>query len=511
MSLSLYDFRPGAVVAAAGLLGAISTAGWAPFGWWPVAVAAYAIVYAFMLGGQPLTRSLAYVSIFSVAQVATAYAWILPMLVAKIGFPVLLAVPLFLAFCACMAFFPVAACAAWWLVARPDRRRVSERLLSSAASFSALFVAGEWLRDALVLDFASLTFGYAVIDTPLSGFAPITGVYGVSFVSCLVVCMVGSAGRRGVLTIKPVAVVFALIGVSLVARTYAWSQPLGPEMTYRLIQPSVAQGEKFDATRQGDILRRLEAQVTHSNAAIVLTPETAAPVFFNELPDRFVQSLRSFASLKQSHVLLGVPVLSGAGAAHNALVQFPPDGGSSFAPVYKSRLMPFGEYTPVGFFWLSKRLAVPLSDLSPGTSEPVPFRIGGVSVGALICLEDASSELARVLAPKVGVLVNPVNLAWLYGDVAAARALAVARMRAMEVARPILRAGNTGVTAHIDAQGRVVRSLPQDLAGVLEGSVQPVAGVTPFSLWGDAVTMSVIGLLGIGGGVLCRRERQRRQ
>ncbi len=82
-------------------------------------------------------------------------------------------------------------------------------------------------------------------------------------------------------------------------------------------------------------------------------------------------------------------------------------------------------------------VAIPLSDLSPWTSEQAPFRIGRGYVGALICLEAASSQLARVLAPKVGVFVNPVNLAWFPGDVAVFRALAVARTRAMEVACPI--------------------------------------------------------------------------
>ena len=146
-----------------------------------------------------------------------------------------------------------------------------------------------------------------------------------------------------------------LFGVSLVAKQHDWSAPSGPSMTYRSIRPFVAQGEKFDATHTSDILRRLEQQLTRSGATVVLTPETASLVFFNELPVGFIQSLRSFALRTQSHVLLGIPAVSGSGTAHNALVHLSHAGESSFSPVYKSRLMPFGKYTPEGGAWLSRR------------------------------------------------------------------------------------------------------------------------------------------------------------
>lgn len=154
-------------------------------------------------------ESLAYVSIFSVAQVATAHAWILPCWSRRSGFRAAL---LFL--CSWL-FAPLA-----WLC-----RLVNGRTALSSSGQRAPAPAQR--HSPYFGRMAARCADCPGFCVPLGGFAPITGVYGVN-VSCLVVCMVGSAGRRGVLTIKPVAVVFALIGMSLVARTYAWSQPLAP-------------------------------------------------------------------------------------------------------------------------------------------------------------------------------------------------------------------------------------------------------------------------------------------
>lgn len=496
-----------AAAAASGVLGAVSTVAWAPLSWWPVGVVAYAFVFLVMLRGMPLPRLASCIAAFTFVQVAVAYAWGLPMLFRHAGFSFSAAAVVFLIFCGYLSLFPVFFCGLWWFVVRPDRRPMGGVSLSAALSFSALLVLGEWLRDALAPDFASLAFGYALIDSPFGGLAPVGGVYGVSFLSYFSACMLGAFRRIDRSAIFPAFVLVVVVGSGFVAGGYEWSLPAGRPMTYRLIQPLVEQGEKFDARHAHDILQRLKQQMTLSGATVVLTPETASPAFFNDLPPGFVQSLRAFASSTHSHLFFGVPVFSGAGAAHNALVHLSPGSGPAVSAVYKSRLMPLGEYTPTGLSWLSRRLAIPLSDLSPGVSEQRPFRVESGSVGALICLEDASSRLTRLLARDVGFFVNPVNLAWFSGNVAISRALAVARMRAAEVARPVLRAANSGVTAHIDEHGVVVQSLPWERPGILSGNVQPVSGETPFLRWGDTLTLLVVGVSGLCGMIACRRRK----
>ena len=509
ISRSLYDIGSVSSGGVAAILGGVSLLGWEPFGWWPIALAIYGIVFYVMSCGGAVSRVFWCASAFGIAQYVFSYAWVFSMLHSKAGVPYVISAFFYLMLSCYMASFFVLSCLAWWYIARPDCRSSADHPFVDGLLFSSMLVLGEWMRDTFSVDFASITIGHAFVDTPLAGAAPIAGVYGVSFLSYLAAFLLSLIRFRGLSFILPVVVLIAVFGVGEAARRHDWGIPIGYPITYRLVQPFVDQDEKFDAMHTNDILRDLEKQMTSGAAAIVLAPETASPVFFNNLPVDFVQTLRSFSLRTASHLFFGVPAISGSGRAQNALVHISPAREAAFASVYKTRLMPVGEYIPNGFSWLSRRLTIPLSDLSPGPSEQLPFVIGGMRAGTLICLEDASSRVARSGARDVGLFVNPVNLGWFPGDTVITRALSVARMRAMEVARPILRTANTGVTAHIDEHGRVVQRLPADRPGVLAGRVQPVSGETPFTRWGNAGAMlccACFGLLGIFG---CRRHRLR--
>jgi apolipoprotein N-acyltransferase len=147
---------------------------------------------------------------------------------------------------------------------------------------------------------------------------------------------------------------------------------------------------------------------------------------------------------------------------------------------HKTHLVPFGEFVPPAFGWVMRMLSVPLSDFSRGSPNQAPLAVAGQRVAANVCYEDAfGDEIAR-RAMQATLLVNLSNVAWFGDSLAPAQHLQIARLRAIETGRMHLTATNTGITAAIDRDGRVVARLPQYTEGRLEIAAQGYSGATPY-------------------------------
>ncbi len=168
--------------------------------------------------------------------------------------------------------------------------------------------------------------------------------------------------------------------------------------------------------------------------------------------------------------------------------------------------MPFGEFIPFGFAWVNSVLAFPLADFSRGDPKQAPLAVAGERVAVNICYEDAFGvEIIRQL-PEATLLVNVSNVAWFGDSLAPRQHLQIARMRALETGRMLLAATNSGVTAAIGTDGRVIAELPQFVEGKLDVRVQGFAGVTPYVRVGDWLALALCVLLVAVGFVLARRS-----
>jgi apolipoprotein N-acyltransferase len=163
--------------------------------------------------------------------------------------------------------------------------------------------------------------------------------------------------------------------------------------------------------------------------------------------------------------------------------------------VYRKRhLVPFGETIPLkpitGWF-IHRVLHIPIADQTPGPADQAPFEVAGERVAVNICYEDAfGSELARAL-PEATLLVNVTNDAWYGRSLAAEQHQQIAAMRAVETARPMLRATNTGITSIIDHRGIELGRLPWFTRGVLEGTIAGRSGTTLYVRLGDALAVGL--------------------
>jgi apolipoprotein N-acyltransferase len=152
-------------------------------------------------------------------------------------------------------------------------------------------------------------------------------------------------------------------------------------------------------------------------------------------------------------------------------------------------------------------MSLPYTDFEHGGAEQPPLAIDGQHIGVSICYEDAfGAELIGVL-DRATLLANVSNDAWFGGSVAPHQHLQIARMRALEAGRYLMRTTNTGITAIIDAEGSVEKAIPQFDPAVLTGSVQPRTGLTPYARLGN---WPIVGccVLALGIALLSRRQRR---
>lgn len=360
----------------------------------------------------------------------------------------------------------------------------------------AIWTLVEWLRGMIFTGFPWLVLGYSQSDSFLSGYAPVLGVYGVSLVLAV------SAGGLALLwherTSKRVWCVLSvpvlLWGGGALLSTIAWTHPQGEPFSVALVQGNVAQGSKFDADELVATLERYRRLTLESNARLIVLPETAFPLLRAEIPSNLTDMLGGHAKRNSGDVLIGGFEYVD-GAYYNTVFSL---GTADEQHYRKQHLVPFGEFIPLRpvLGWLINGvLNIPMGDLSGGGSDQAPLEVAGQRVAVDICYEDVFGEEIIRSLPQATVLVNVTNDAWYGRSHAAEQHNQIARMRALETGRMLLRATNTGVTSIIRTDGSVQRQLPQHQEAVLLGQVQGYQGMTPYVRWGNVLVLLVLVLM----------------
>ena len=171
--------------------------------------------------------------------------------------------------------------------------------------------------------------------------------------------------------------------------------------------------------------------------------------------------------------------------------------------VYNKRhLVPLGEFIPLRFLieFFNKFVKIPMSDIASGEDDQPLLSAAGVPLGLSICFEDAFARDVIKDLPEAKLLVNVSNDAWFEDSIEPHQHHAIARMRALEAGRYMIRSTNTGITSFIGPHGEVISQLPQFETGVLKGEVQPLSGATPFARWGDWLIVALCSLVLIVSG-----------
>ena len=495
--------RPLPALAIAMLAGSAAVTGFEPIGLAPVTIIALAVL-AWLWRQTPNPRRAADLGlVFGLGFFGAGVSWVYVSLHDFGMMPAPLAALATALFCAFLALFPAAV---GYLQAHLRAGPASTLLLA----VPSLWVLAEWLRAWVFTGFPWLSIGYSQTDTPLAGFAPITGVFGLSLAVALsggLLALAASGGRT--LRIRATGGLIALFASGWGLQQMAWTSPSGPPVTVALAQGNVPQSLKFEEGRYATTLETYRRLVEGSAARLVVLPETAIPRFLDMVNPDYLRALEGSMRARGADLLLGAPLRVRGGAYYNSMVSL----GVSAPQVYSKRhLVPFGEFVPAGFSWVLQILRIPLSDFDRGRADQKPFALGEhLQVAVNICYEDAfGDEIARQL-PQATLLVNASNVAWFGNSLAPAQHLQISRVRAMETGLAMLRATNTGETAIIDERGRVTARLPPFTEGLLQGTAQPFTGATPFVRMGDRLVLALCLSMCIAAGVASFIGKRRRQ
>jgi apolipoprotein N-acyltransferase len=415
-------------------------------------------------------------------------------------------------FVAFISLYPALAGA---VVVRLTPRESGARLAAAAAAF----VLAEWLRGFLFSGFPWLAVGYSQLPgSPLAGYAPIGGVWlvslAVAFAAALVVVTVDALEtRRSNRVLACLAAVLVLLAGGAALRKVEWTTPSDDPLAVSLVQGNVAQDLKFDPAFRERTYALYGALAESSRGRLVVLPESAFPTFADELPREVIVRLANVAAARDGQLLFGVflidPPASGGEEprVYNSVVSV---GGGRPAVYRKRHLVPFGETIPakpiVG--WVMRHvLAIPIGDQTPGPPDQPPFVVGSERVAVNICYEDAFGNELRAGARDATLLVNVTNDAWYGYSIAARQHNQIAAMRALELGRPMLRATNTGITAAIGHDGRVIEELPWFTRGILEIAIAGRRGETLYLRHGDALALSLSALVWLAAIVVGRPRR----
>ena len=446
--------------------GAATVLAFAPFALQPLAFLTLALLVHLWMHAPP--RRCAWLGFwFGLGLYGAGVSWVYVSLHQFGGMPAPLAGFATVAYCAFLALFPAAA---GWLQARVPAPQAARACLVIPAAW----VLFEWLLVWIFTGFPWLALGYAAAGWPLQGYAPLGGVYALSFITVSVAGMLWLIVRR-----RPVFVVVAIlvIGTGEALRHVPWSTPAGDPVNVALLQGNIEQEMKFRPERYARIQETYAQLAEGTGARLIVFPETALPRFYHQIDRAYLARLEAAAKRNGGDLLLGVPSLGGPEAYFNSVLTL---GISPPQAYHKVHLVAFGEFIPFGFGWVLRWLSIPLSDFSRGSPDQPPLAVAGQRVAVNVCYEDAfGDEIARRV-PEATLLVNVSNVAWFGDSLAPAQHLQIARLRAIETGRMHLTATNTGITAAIDRDGRVLKRLAQFTEGRLEITVQGYAGATPY-------------------------------
>jgi len=470
-------------------------------------------------GGPAWQRAALWAWLFASAWLTCTFWWLFVAMHTYGGLPGLLAALAVLALAGLLALYYGAAAALYARMAPGNRA-------GAALVFAALWLLAELARGTWLSGFGWGAGGYAQVTGPLAGYAPWIGVYGLCALTAWLAMTLaqtlrwqsaagaprGGRAQLGHLT----AVVLVLLLPLLLIRAPADATQSTGHLSVTLLQGNIPQDEKFEAGSGVALaLPWYGEQLKASQTSLVIAPETAIAVLPAQLPPAYWPDLQQGFATGQRAALIGIPLGNDQDGYTNSVLGLKPAQGQPWR-YDKHHLVPFGEFIPPLFKWFTAMMHIPLGDFNRGPLRQPPFDWQGQKLATNICYEDLfSEELGQqfydpALAPTV--FVNVSNLAWFGDSLAQAQHLQIARLRALEFARPFVLVTNTGTSAIVDHRGRVVASLPRDTRAVLVGEVEGRSGLTPYAWWLARfglwpLWLLALALVGLGAGRRWRRNQ----
>ncbi len=484
------------------LAGAASTLAFAPFQLWPIAIISVAIFLYCLQNTSPIQAALRGWC-FGFGFFLTSVSWVYVSIHNFGAASPALAISLTVLFAAGLAiFFAVHGALLSFILQKTNNSPGATLLI-----FPATWVLAEWFRSWFLTGFPWLLVGYAPLDTWLAYWAPITGIYGLSLfvaaTSCCLVLFVQARKNTTRLWLISIVVLPFLLGLPLATLTL--TQAKNDAFSVTLIQGNTPQQQKWNThQRQAIIDTHVSLTLEHLDSALIIWPETAIPQLLDKAKPT-IDKLDNFLLKNNTALITGIPssqINDDRKHYYNSVIGL----GTAKGVYHKQRLVPFGEYVPLESMLrgLIDFFDLPMSSFSLGPENQPTIKLhDDIAVSSYICYEIVYPDL---VAKETGDLLLTVsNDAWFGDSLAPHQHLQMARMRALETGRYLIRATNNGISAIIAPNGEITARSPQFIATTLTGNVQPMSGATPFASTGSWPLLLIALLMVALGTALTRK------
>lgn len=474
--------------------GVLVTLSLAPFSLWPAALLAAALLF-FALSKATAKQGFVLGWVFGLGLFGSGASWVY-VSIHEFGYAGnALALSLTILFCAGLALCSALTC--WLYVAL---RNSNHQKISAMWLFATTMVAGEWLRSWLLTGFPWLYLGYSQTSGVLAGYAPLVGVYGISFILYASGALISQSllltrwSKQYVLANVTSIIVFWSFAPLLA--TQVWTTTASDPLKVSMVQANISQHDKWRSEflqSSLDLYRQMTENEWQSST-LVIWPEAALPIT-RQRADFFISDVGEKARRQQSTLLTGIPYRDpNNGKVYNSAIAI----GNGQGTYHKHRLVPFGEYIPFAALIgpVAEFFALPLSSMAAGEREQQPLLFDQWYTRPLICYEIVYPALAAQAAKTSDVLVTISNDAWFGRSIGPLQHLQMAQMRAVETGRYVLRSTGSGVSAIISPKGKIVGQTTQFERDILRGEFTAMQGQTPWVRSGHwLVPAALLGLL----------------
>lgn len=468
----------------AAFIGALTTLSFAPYQLWPIAFLS-PFLLLLLLHRQTTKAALVIGYAWGIGQFATGISWVHISIDNFGGMPKWASLLLMVLLVGYLSLYP-----ALWAYALNRLFPIHNRKRYLLAA-PALWLAVDWLRGWVMTGFPWLWLGYSQIDSPLSSFAPLGSV---ELITLLILICVGAFAYAVLHRVwSMVLIPLIIIATGFGLRHINWVTPK-PESTTRvaLIQGNIDQALKWQPEQRWPTITKYTTLSRENwDADLIIWPEAAIPALELEIPD-YLHDLDQAARLHHSAIITGIINLSQERQFYNSVLTLGSASNTEYQydlsqRYHKHHLLPFGEFVP--FEDLLRPIApffnLPMSSFSRGDFIQPNINANGRHLAPALCYEIIFNEQVRQnVTDETDFILTLSNDAWFGHSIGPLQHMEIARMRALELGKPLIRATNNGVTAITDERGKIIQQLPQFETGVLRAELTATQGQTPYHQWG---------------------------
>ncbi|WNC71080.1 apolipoprotein N-acyltransferase [Thalassotalea psychrophila] len=460
----------------------------APFSFWPITFAAI-VFWLAQLSNKSSKQAFKQGLSFGFGYFAAGISWVHVSIEKFGGMPLIASLLLMLLLCAYLALYP--ALAAWLSAKLSKDKQVNLYYLPFVWLFS------EYLRSVMLTGFPWLSLGYSQIDSPFSSLAPVVGEVGITFfiiLFCVAIAQIINQHHQRMNSAIIVVTMMLITSISLLN----FVEKTGKTTNVALVQGNIKQELRWDKKAEENIIHSYieSSKPLYKNNDLVIWPEAAIPRI-EPLAQDYLTEINIQVAEQQSSLITGLINYDiDSRIFFNRLVVLGKKQQDNLNGTYyygnsnhynKHHLLPIGEFVPFADFLrpIAPFFNLPMSSFSRGDYVQPNLVANGINLAPLICFEIAfPQQLAANIRSHTDMILTVSNDAWFGASHGPDQHLEIARMRALEFGKPMLRATNNGLTAVIDHKGKIIAEIPQFTESVLQTTVELVNGDTPYSIWG---------------------------